>query len=53
MNPDREKSHPMAIKLFDTGIQYGASSFEDFETYGYGELDDYGFWEYPLIKLEE
>ena len=31
---------------WSTGIHEGATA-------GYGELDQYGFWEYPLIVVEE
>ena len=35
--------------LFAAGRKPGHStSIADTPTSGYGELDDYGFWEYPL-----
>lgn len=44
-----------AIHKFCDGEQYGVStSIADTTTYGYGNLDDNGFWEFPLpAKLAE
>lgn len=38
-----------AVRLFKAGRKYGAStSIAGDTTYGYGDLDGYGFWEYQL-----
>jgi hypothetical protein len=44
-----KKSHTNALRLFREGVKYGCSTDVSGKTsYGYGELDNYGFWEYPL-----
>ncbi len=44
-----KRSHPNALRLFNDGVQYGCSTDIGGDTsYGYGVLDEYGFWEYPL-----
>ena len=48
---DAEK-HAMAIKLYERHYIHGCSSFEDHPTYGYGEMDSYGFFEYPLYEKD-
>lgn len=49
MTVNREQSYREALEMYDQGIPYGVSSFEDQITYGHGELDMYGFWQYTLI----
>jgi len=51
----RDYKIPLAMReaiakfLFAAGRKPGHStSIADTPTSGYGELDDYGFWEYPL-----
>jgi hypothetical protein len=39
--------------LYGEGIEYKIStSIAGTTTYGYGGLDDYGFWEYPLCETD-
>ena len=45
-----KKSSKIALILYYLGFKYNVSSFEDFITYGYGKLSDYGFWQFDLIK---
>ena len=44
----------MIGKIFlKMGFQYGVSTdIADFTSYGYGELDSYGFWEYPIYEKD-
>jgi hypothetical protein len=44
--------HAIAVALHQRHHPYCCSSFGDVITYGYGELDDYGFWEYPLYEKD-
>ena len=44
--------HAIAMQLHAMGFKYMCSSFEDMPTYGYGELDNWGFWEYPLYEKD-
>jgi hypothetical protein len=47
---DKEKSHPHAIKLYEKGVPLKRSlGIDENDTYGYGKLDDYGFWAYPIF----
>lgn len=48
---DAEK-HAMAIEFYRRGYVYRCSSFDDMPTYGYGQLDNYGFFEYPLYEKD-
>lgn len=42
-------SHEYALLLFARGIKYGCSTdIAGNTSYGYGELDEFGFWQYPL-----
>jgi hypothetical protein len=46
---DIHKSHPRAVNRYFAGIKYKCSTgIDESITRGYGKLDDYGFWEYPL-----
>jgi len=50
---DMKKSHPSATNRFFAGIKYKCSTGINGEiTRGYGYLDDYGFWQYPLYFQE-
>ena len=50
----KKNSHPHALHLFNEGKQYGCSTgIDDRTTWGYGELDNYGFWQHPLYFDEE
>lgn len=43
------KSQEIAKAKYEAGCKLGFStSIEGSITYGYGVLDDYGFWEFPL-----
>jgi len=44
------QNEEIARQKFAAGEHHGVSSFEDFITYGYGELDNNGFWEFPLPR---
>jgi hypothetical protein len=44
------EKHIIAVALYQRSYVHSCSSFEDIITYGYGSLDDYGFWEYPLYE---
>lgn len=49
---DKKRSHEHAVRLYEKGIQLNCSTgIDDSDTYGYGKLDDYGFFEYPLYFL--
>jgi len=48
---DPEK-HAIAIELLRLGCVYEFSSFESQQTYGYGKIDNYGFFEYPLYEKD-
>lgn len=39
----------IAFILYLLGIKPFASSFEELPTLGYGEMDEFGFFEYPLL----
>jgi hypothetical protein len=41
-------NYDVARQKFTAGEPYGVSSFEDIITRGYGRLNSYGFWEFPL-----
>jgi len=47
---EESKAEHEAFKRLLRGEQYGCSTFIDEETttYGYGELDDHGWFEFPL-----
>ena len=48
-NLDLCKAVLEGLRLFLAGKEYGVSSGIDGSiTYGYGELDEFGFWEYPV-----
>lgn len=53
MTVNREQSDREALEMYDQGIPYGVSSFEDGTTYGYGELGPYGTWQYELVMEEK
>lgn len=49
--PKYSESQIEAIRRFEAGEKPGYSSgIDEALTCGYGELDDYGFWEFPLPK---
>jgi len=52
MKFDMKRSSKMAVILYLLGFKYSVSSFEDFTTYGYGKLSDFGFWQYDLIEKQ-
>lgn len=44
-----EHSHEIAIDYYRNGIKPKCSTdISESLSYGYGRLDDNGFWEYPL-----
>ena len=44
-----EERRNIALRLYADGQQRGVSTgIHDYITYGYGDCDFYGFWEYPL-----
>ncbi len=44
------RSHTNALRLFNEGVPFGCSTDIGGDTsYGYGVLDEYGFWEFPLF----
>lgn len=46
-----KKNHQIAIERYKNGEKPNVSStLEDEITYGYGEVDEYGFWEFPLYE---
>jgi hypothetical protein len=46
---DVRRSDREAIKRYNMGLQLGASTdITESPSYGYGELDTNGFWEFPL-----
>lgn len=50
---DVKRSHPHAVDLYQKNIPYGTSTdISEALSRGYGELDDYGFWQYPLFFEE-
>ena len=50
MRFDIKKSNKIALILYFSGFRYQCSSFEDIITYGYGKLDQWGFWQFELIE---
>jgi hypothetical protein len=44
--------HAMAIRLYERGYIHQCSSFDDAPTYGYGKMDDWGFFEYQLYEKD-
>jgi len=47
-------SDPDAIKFYNQGIPPTYSTgINDCLTCGYGKLDEWGFWEFPLILIKE
>lgn len=43
------RSSTIAKILYFLGVKYGVSTdICDITSYGYGKLDDNGFWQYPL-----
>jgi len=50
---DRERSHQYAVDLFDKKTKVHCSTgIDGSDTYGYGKLDDYGYFEYYLVFKE-
>ena len=50
---DSDKSHPYAKELYLQGNKPTFSSGLECEfTCGYGELDEWGYWEFPLYVIE-
>lgn len=45
-----KRSNKIAFFLYLLGFKYHCSSFEDLITHGYGDMDDFGFFKYPLVK---
>jgi hypothetical protein len=50
--------HAIAVELYKLGYIHSSSSYEDIPSYepistaGYGKLDDFGFFEYPLYEKD-
>jgi hypothetical protein len=48
------KSHPIAVKRYEDGESLNVSiDIADETSYGYGKLDENGFFEYPLFFIKE
>lgn len=51
---DREHSHPEAVKKYDACEQPVATTDITGDiAYGYGNLNDNGFWEFPLLFVND
>jgi len=51
---DIKKSHIKAIELYEKGAPLNASTAINGTTsYGYGNLDDWGYWEFSLCFEKE